>query len=952
MKTRLLVLKSHLLGDESALSLVKGLVDGAPKPPGALFFFLLLWSISFVFVGSASRSDLVRDFTDEKKHYVFTYGEDAKSELIMTDKYGRSYVNVGPKELAGYTYFGGPLPNYYFTPPKPEPVVKQTESMEYPVFPDTRPIFTEIRPMGSFGKTTHLGSGTYSRDTHAREAMSHGGRDTDARSSGRILVESHSRGTDRRGDISDRTRMWAETRRMRPSQVAKCMPKKYGRSGDPYAHVSLFKQVLRAEQITDFHTQYEGFGLTLEGTALTWFQPLDPKVFPNIDNVLREFAEEFSKRVGSASRSNLVRDFTDEKKHYVFTYGEDAKSELIMTDKYGRSYVNVGPKELAGYTYFGGPLPNYYFTPPKPEPIVKQTESMGYPVFPDTRPVFTEIRPMGSFGKTTHLGSGTYSRDTHAREAMSHGGRDTDARSSGRIPVESHSKGTDRWGDISDRTRMWAETRRMRPSQVAKCMPKKYGRSGDPYAHVSLFKQVLRAEQITDFHTQYEGFGLTLKGTALTWFQPLDPKKFPNIDNVLREFTEEFSKRGIKHNTVSQIYAFKQRENEKVKEASLRFKQYTERCPRREPPQDERLSVIFMEGLRNEMLKKDLHLKACSTFEHVTREALYLVNNCKAYGEVNEDANSIASDTSSVKSEPSTKKDPLATPTTEQMIEEITKRIQQQMENLAVKQSQMRKCNICGGDHPTPWCTQQPKAPIVTGRVLKWCAVEQKWINHGTEECFYNKNYVRERPYGSPTGPPQPPPPKYQVEPNVNAVVEADRPQLVLGQQPPLPHENRAMIKYAQPYEAPQPMNNAPMITYYEKPNEPYITEPEQLMYADEPYQSWGMNEEMAPPSYVAQPSRDQYLMFFIDDIPGELPPKQGDDENAIELIPGSSPPKNPPYRVSQAQQEEIMKQVNELVEKGMVEEQALGHAGASWNERWELKPCGLLKDTSNPRAP
>ncbi|MCO5559564.1 hypothetical protein L7F22_013165 [Adiantum nelumboides] len=33
----------------------------------------------------------------------------------------------------------------------------------------------------------------------------------------------------------------------------------------------------------------------------------------------------------------------------------------------------------------------------------------------------------------------------------------------------------------------------------------------------------------------------------------------------------------------------------------------------------------------------------------------------------------------------------------------------------------------------------------------------------------------------------------------------------------------------------------------------------------------------------------------------------------------GTSPPNKPPYRVSQAQQEEIMRQVNELVEKGMV---------------------------------
>ncbi|MCO5606955.1 hypothetical protein L7F22_061146 [Adiantum nelumboides] len=63
----------------------------------------------------------------------------------------------------------------------------------------------------------------------------------------------------------------------------------------------------------------------------------------------------------------------------------------------------------------------------------------------------------------------------------------------------------------------------------------------------------------------------------------------------------------------------------------------------------------------------------------------------------------------------------------------------------------------------------------------------------------------------------------------------------------------------------------------------------------------------------------NQFQDVFINDIPEELPPKRGDDDHAIELIPGSSPPNKPPYRVSQAQQEEIMRQVNELVEKGMV---------------------------------
>ncbi|MCO5608660.1 hypothetical protein L7F22_062874 [Adiantum nelumboides] len=53
----------------------------------------------------------------------------------------------------------------------------------------------------------------------------------------------------------------------------------------------------------------------------------------------------------------------------------------------------------------------------------------------------------------------------------------------------------------------------------------------------------------------------------------------------------------------------------------------------------------------------------------------------------------------------------------------------------------------------------------------------------------------------------------------------------------------------------------------------------------------------------------NEHAELFIDDIPSELPPKRGDDDHRIDLIPGSSPPNKPPYRVSQAQQEEIIAQ-------------------------------------------
>ena len=63
----------------------------------------------------------------------------------------------------------------------------------------------------------------------------------------------------------------------------------------------------------------------------------------------------------------------------------------------------------------------------------------------------------------------------------------------------------------------------------------------------------------------------------------------------------------------------------------------------------------------------------------------------------------------------------------------------------------------------------------------------------------------------------------------------------------------------------------------------------------------------------------NEFQDVFTNDIPRELPPKRGEDDHSIELIPGSSPPNKPPYRVSQAQREEIMRQVDELREKGMI---------------------------------
>ena len=62
-----------------------------------------------------------------------------------------------------------------------------------------------------------------------------------------------------------------------------------------------------------------------------------------------------------------------------------------------------------------------------------------------------------------------------------------------------------------------------------------------------------------------------------------------------------------------------------------------------------------------------------------------------------------------------------------------------------------------------------------------------------------------------------------------------------------------------------------------------------------------------------------EFKECFSNELPTELPPKRGNEDHRIDLIPGSSPPNKAPYRVSYAQQEEILTQVNELMEKGMI---------------------------------
>ena len=101
------------------------------------------------------------------------------------------------------------------------------------------------------------------------------------------------------------------------------------------------------------------------------------------------------------------------------------------------------------------------------------------------------------------------------------------------------------------------------------------------------------------------------------------------------------------------------------------------------------------------------------------------------------------------------------------------------------------------------------------------------------------------------------------------------------------------------------------------------------------------------------------YSDCFKDSIPDELSPSRGDDDHRIELIQGRSPPNRPPYRVSRAQQEEIMTQVNELLEKGMVHPSSSSFCSlvllvqkTDGSYRMCVDYCALNKNTIKNRFP
>ena len=94
------------------------------------------------------------------------------------------------------------------------------------------------------------------------------------------------------------------------------------------------------------------------------------------------------------------------------------------------------------------------------------------------------------------------------------------------------------------------------------------------------------------------------------------------LQSLENDFIATFSKMCIEHNAIVQIYAFRQKAHELVRDSANRLKQYITRCPNKKKPSQKRLISIFLEGLRNKILHAHLYAKKHTCFNECCLDAM------------------------------------------------------------------------------------------------------------------------------------------------------------------------------------------------------------------------------------------------------------------------------------------------------------------------------------------
>ncbi|MCO5546850.1 hypothetical protein L7F22_000287 [Adiantum nelumboides] len=337
----------------------------------------------------------------------------------------------------------------------------------------------------------------------------------------------------------------------------------------------------------------------------------------------------------------------------------------------------------------------------------------------------------------------------------------------------------------------------VRPSHLQR-LCKAFDGSGDPYDHVARFRQVLHAEEVDEVHTMVQGFGLTLEGKALRWFQSLGNSMLYDFEVLIAAFIKENTKTGIKHNTLTQILDFKQREKETVKDAIARLKSLISRCPLREMPAEDRLISCFLEGLTDRSLHMQLigqkHIRLDDCFD----DALLYEDNCNL-GRVG-----LSNDNVTESSHASG-----------QVNQEAIADLVMKKMRLEGKMNPMQRgggyprayvCGICSGNHPTGSCQREGNAHA-SG--LIWCDICKKYSTHNADNCYYrvralNHNLQLQQQHQ-----------QRVANPSVGGNNERAVP--VLGTQPPLP--GAAAVRYVDvaSQELGSGRDLVPIGTYYEE---------------------------------------------------------------------------------------------------------------------------------------
>ena len=245
-------------------------------------------------------------------------------------------------------------------------------------------------------------------------------------------------------------------------------------------------------------------------------------------------------------------------------------------------------------------------------------------------------------------------------------------------------------------------------------------------------------------HTQVEGFGLTLEGKALAWFQTLDLTLVDSQESLEKDFISAFSRMGFKHNLVGQINSFQQKDDEYVRDCVSRLKQLYIRCPDDEKPSQSRLISIFLEGLKNKMLHAHLYAKKRSTFYKCCLDAMDYDDNF----EISFDSKAGSLKSSSAKTSSSNSgidEDRLA----ERIIQKLghVQRPPQpfRQHGFASQQSTSGPyaCGICAGPHPTEKCASyMPGANQPSTK--HWCLVCKWNTTHPTQDCMHIARWAKE----------------------------------------------------------------------------------------------------------------------------------------------------------------------------------------------------------------